>query len=103
MLSAATFTVTVALPLSRPVTVIWFPLTLTLATELGSHWALMAPVPARVTVMVLLGLLVSSVRLSGFRERLPAAFWMDHGTVFGSVVPSAHWVPTVSFSVNVAL
>ena len=103
MLSAATFTVTVALPFSRPVTVIVVPLTCTLATPGALLWALMAPVPARVTVMVLVGLSVSRVRLCGFRLTLPAALPMDQVTVFGSVVPSAHWVPTVSFSVNVAL
>ena len=103
MLSAATLTVTVTSPFSWPVTVILFPLTLTLATSGALLCALIAPVPDLVTVMVLLGLSASRVMLVGERERLPAAFWMLQATVLSPVVPSAHWVPTVSFRENWAL
>jgi len=89
--SAATLMVILALPLARPVTVTWFPLTLTLAIVGALLCALIAPVPARVTVMTLLVALVSRVMLSGEMERLPAAFWMLQLTVLASVVPSGHW------------
>ena len=100
--SAATCTVTVAFPFFSPVTVTVFPLTCVLTTPLGSLLAVMAPVPARVTVMLLVGVPASTTRLSGCRDRLPAAFWMVQATVFASVPPPAHWVPTVSFRVNMA-
>ena len=50
--------------------------------------ALIAPSPRRLTVMVLVLLVVSSVILVGEMLRLPAALPMVHATVFASVLPS---------------
>ena len=90
-MSAATLMVILALPLARPVTVTWFPLTLALAIVGALLCALMAPVPERVTVMTLLVALVSRVMLVGEMVRLPAAFWMLQAAVLADVVPSIHW------------
>ena len=51
--------------------------------------ALILPSPLRVTVMVLLFVVVSSVMLAGEMERLPAAFPILQLTLFAVVVPSA--------------
>ena len=51
--------------------------------------ALIVPLPLRVTVMVLLFVVVSSVMLVGEMLRLPAAFPMLQLTLFAVVVPSA--------------
>ena len=50
--------------------------------------ALIVPLPLRVTVMVLLFVVVSSVMLVGEMDRLPAAFPMLQLTLFGVVLPS---------------
>ena len=79
----------VALPLAFPVTVTVLPDTLTVAAVLLLT-ALIVPSPLRVTVMVLLFVVVSSVMLVGEMERLPAAFPILQLTLFGVVLPSLH-------------
>ena len=81
--------VIVALPLALPVTVTVLPDTLTVAAAVLLLTALIVPSPLRVTVMVLLFVVVSSVILVGEMERLPAAFPILQLTLFAVVVPSA--------------
>ena len=82
--------VIVALPLAFPVTVTVLPDTpLTVAAAVLLLTALIVPSPLRVTVMVLLFVVVSSVMLAGEMERLPAAFPILQLTLFAVVVPSA--------------
>ena len=82
--------VIVALPLALPVTVTVLPDTLTVAAAVLLLTALIVPSPLRVTVMVLLFVVVSSVMLVGEMERLPAAFPILQLTLFGVVLPSLH-------------
>ena len=81
--------VIVVLPLALPVTVTVLPDTLTVAAAVSLLTALIVPFPLRVTVMVLLFVVVSSVILVGEMERLPAALAILQLTLFAVVVPSA--------------
>ena len=91
MVSAATFTVIVALPFALPVTVITPLDTLTVATLGLLDVAEIAPLPARVAVKVSDNFAAFKARLLLLRVRLPAALPMLQFTVFAAVLPSGHW------------
>lgn len=73
-----------------PETVTFVPLTLTVATLVLLDSAEIVPLPARVTVIVLVGFELSSVREVGEMLRLPAALPIVQFTDFAAVVPSLH-------------
>ena len=78
----------VAVPSPFFVTVILLPSTETVAILVLLDFAVIAPSPARVTVIVPVVLLASMVRVVGLRLREPAAFPIFHVTFTVSAVPS---------------
>ena len=71
-------------------TVTCVPLTLTVATLVSLDSAEIVPFPARVTLIVPVGLAVFNVREVGVILKLPAALPIVHETLFAVVVPSDH-------------
>ena len=76
LLPSATFTVMVAEPEARPVTVTTFPERVAVQMPVALLLILIAPSPARVMVKVAVGFSASTVMDVGDRLKLPAALPM---------------------------